>query len=100
MSPQLAFRKTTPDGLSIDLEEYEDMKLLLLTKQSPSGDQRFAQVLGVAGGEVNTPTVVWYYEYQPLPKTTVFARVAKWLEMRGYTVGSFDQYGNFRSKAA
>jgi hypothetical protein len=99
MSPRLAFRKATPDGLSVDIEEFEGIELLLLTKETP-GQPRSAQVMGVASKEVNTPTVTWYYEYEPLPANISISRLAKWLESKGYVFGIFDQFGNFRKKAA
>jgi hypothetical protein len=35
MAPRIAFRKVTPDGLSVDVEQYENLRLLLLTKELP-----------------------------------------------------------------
>ena len=100
MSPRIAFKKTTPEGLAVDIEEFEGQRLLLLTKTMPGGVARAAQIVGIAGQEINTPTVTWYYEYEPLPATLSFSRVTKYLEGRGYKVGVFDQFGNFRAKAA
>jgi hypothetical protein len=97
---RLAFKKTTPDGLAVDVEEVEGLQLLLVTKTLPGSTARAVQILGVAGQEINTPTLTWYYEYEPLPKTVSVSRLAKSLESRGYTVGTFDQFGNFRMKAA
>jgi len=100
MSPRIAFKKTTPEGLAVDIEEYEGQRLLLLTKTLPGSMVRAAQIVGLAGREINTPTVTWYYEYEPLPPSLPIARVTRFLESRGYTVGVFDQFGNFHSKAA
>ncbi|MBM4432344.1 MAG: hypothetical protein FJ026_18650 [Chloroflexi bacterium] len=100
MSPRIAFKKTTPEGLAVDVEEFEGQRLLLLTKNMPGGVARAAQIIGIAGQEINTPTVTWYYEYEPLPTTLAVGRVTKYLESRGYKVGVFDQFGNFRAKAA
>ena len=100
MSPRIAFKKTTPEGLAVDIEEFEGQRLLLLTKTMPGGVARAAQIIGIAGQEINTPTVTWYYEYEPLPATLSISRVTKYLEGRGYKVGVFDQFGNFRAKAA
>lgn len=100
MSPRIAFRKTTPEGLSVDIEEFEGNQLLLLTKEIPGTMKRAAQVMGLAIREINTPTVTWYYEYEMLPSTVSMSRLAKVLESRGYTLGFFDQFGNFRAKAA
>jgi len=100
MSPRIAFKKTTPEGLAVDIEEFEGQRLLLLTKTMPGGVARAAQIVGIAGQEINTPTVTWYYEYEPLPATLSISRVTKYLEGRGYKVGVFDQFGNFRAKAA
>jgi hypothetical protein len=100
MSPRIAFKKTTPEGLAVDIEEFESYRLLLLTKNMPGGVARAAQVIGLAGQEINTPTVTWYYEYEPLPANMPLSRITKFLESRGYKVGVFDQFGNFRAKAA
>lgn len=100
--PRLAFKKVTPDGLSVDNEEVDGMTLLIVTKTGNYGNTtvRYAQILGVAGQEIDTPTLTWYYEYESLPKAVSKSRLAKTLESRGYTVGTFDQFGNFRPKAA
>lgn len=99
MSPRVAFTKQTPEGLSIDLEEFEGLRLLLLTKPKSGAGLRPAQLLGVAGAEINTPTITWYYEYEPLPRTAPETRIVRWLQSKGYSVGVFDQFGNFRAKA-
>lgn len=98
MSPRVPFRKQTPDGLSIDIEEYDGLPVLLLTKELPGAVDRAAQVMGIADKEVNTPTVAWYYEYRPLPKPSLMRPLAKWLENHGYRVGTFDQFGNFHGR--
>ncbi len=100
MSPRLAFRKTTPDGLSIDIEEFEGRRFLLLTKDAPGSEGRPAQILGVAGAEINTATITWYYEYEMLPRDVSRARLWSFLESLGYKVGVFDQFANFQSKVA
>lgn len=100
MSPRIAFKKTTPEGLAVDIEEYEGHRLLLLTKVLPGSMVRAAQVVGIALQEVNTPTLTWYYEYEPLPASLPMTRIIKFLEGRGYKVGVFDQFGNFHIKAA
>lgn len=98
--PRLAFKKVTPDGLSVDIEEVDGLQLLLVTKTLAGSTARAVQILGVAGQEIDTPTLTWYYEYESLPKAVSKSRLAKTLESRGYTVGTFDQFGNFRPKAA
>jgi hypothetical protein len=100
MSPRIAFKKTTPEGLAVDIEEFEGIRLLLLTKNLPGSAARAAQIVGLAGQEINTPTVTWYYEFEPLPTNVSLGRVTRFLENRGYKVGVFDQFGNFRAKAA
>lgn len=99
MSPRLAFNKVTPDGLEIEIEEFEGLRLLLLAKNVPGGKVRPVQVMGVALREVNTPTLIWYYEYEPLPRTLSTSHLTHWLKDHGYTVGTFDQFGNFRQAA-
>jgi hypothetical protein len=98
--PRIAFIKTTPEGLAVDVEDYEGVPLLLLTKTMPGSRARAAQIVGVACTEVNTPTMTWYYEYEPLPNNMPRSRLARWLENRAYVLGVFDQYGNFRGKLA
>jgi hypothetical protein len=100
MSPRLAFSKRTPEGLSVEVESFGDVRLLLLAKTESGGFEKAVQVLGVAGREVNTPTLTWYYEYEPLPRDISWPKLQAWLEMRGCRVGTFDQFGNFHLKAA
>ena len=99
MSMRLPFRKVTPEGLSVDIEEFEGLSILLLTKSVSGAMAKPAQVVGVAVKEINSPTLTWYYEYEPLPKG-MSPRLTQYLEMCGYSVGIFDQFGNFRAKAA
>lgn len=100
--PLLAFRKTTPEGLSVDVERFDiegvSIDVLILTKEAPNGKARCAQVIGIAGKEVNTPGVTWYYEYKPLPWTISKPKLVRFLESRSYIVGTFDQFGNFVPK--
>jgi len=100
MAPRIAFRKVTPDGLSVDIEQYENLRLLLLTKELPGKRTQAVQVIGVAVQELNSPTITWYYEYEPLPQDIPLAKVNRWLQTQGYLVGVFDQFGNFQEKAA
>lgn len=100
MSPRLAFRKATRDGLLVDIKEFEGLRLLLLAKDMPGGTARAVQVLGVALREINTPSFTWYLEYEPLPRTLSVSRLTDWLERHGFAVGVFDQFGNFRRKVA
>jgi hypothetical protein len=100
VSPRVAFTKKTPEGLMVDIEEFEGYRLLLLTKGRSGSGARNAQLLGVAGNEINSPTITWYYDYEPLPDMTTEERAVRWLEGRGYALGFFDQFGNFRAKAA
>lgn len=99
MSQRLPFRKVTPEGLSVDVEEFEGLSILLLTKSVSGALAKPAQIVGIAGKEINSPTLTWYYEYEPLPRQIV-PRLTQYLEMCGYSVGVFDQFGNFRAKAA
>jgi hypothetical protein len=98
MPLRIGFHKLTREGLSVDIEEYEGVPILILGKDEPR--ERPIQILGVAGREVNTGTLLWHYEYEPLPGNIPFSRLARYLESLGYTVGLFDQYCNFRRKAA
>jgi len=100
MSPQIAFRKVTPEGLSVIVEEYGGLRLLLLTKDLPGRFVRPVQVLGVAGADTNTSPVTWRIEYEPMEKEDWTPHLAEWLNKRGYQAGVFDQFGNFRVKAA
>ena len=100
MSPRLPFQKVTPEGLCVDVEEYEGQQILFLSKDVPTTAPRPCQVLGIAVAEVNSSSVSWYYEYDLLPRTVSRARLERWLQSRGYRVGIFDQFGNFRERAA
>jgi len=100
VSPRLSFHKVTPDGLAVEVVPFEGHNILLLAKNIPGGSARPAQILGEAGQEVNTPTLVWYYEYGPLAPSVPVRRLIEWLETRGYLLGTFDQFGNFSRAAA
>ena len=99
MALRLPFRKVTPEGLSVDIEQFEGLSVLILTKNAPGASAKPAQIIGLALREINTPTITWYYEYDPLPRE-ILPRLVQHLEMIGYSVGVFDQFGNFRAKAA
>ena len=98
MCPQIAFRKVTPDGLSVIVEEFGGLRLLLLTKDLPGKPARPVQVLGVAGVDTSTSAVTWRVEYEPMESEDWTPNLTKWLSKRGYLVGMFDQYGNFRDQ--
>ena len=100
MSPRIAFTKTTHEGLHVDVVAFGSQSLLVLTRQLPGTAEVALQVLGLAMGEVNTPTDTWYYEYEPLPDGVSRAQLQSWLRQRGYTPGYFDQFGNFELAAA
>jgi hypothetical protein len=100
MPARLAFTKTTAEGLAVEVLDYDDLALLLLTREVPSGVQRGAQLLGVAVREVNSPTLAWYYEYEPIPRHVNLERLYDFVRLNGYTLGVFDQFGNFKAKAA
>jgi len=100
MSPRLVFRKITADGLYIEIEEYNGLKLLLLTKDMAGMRARPVQVLGVARTEGSQNTLRWYYEYVPLPTDISPRQLDAWLHDRGYVMGVFDQFGNFVEKQA
>lgn len=99
MAARIAFRKVTPDGLTVETIEFEEYRLLLLTKDMPRSTGRAVQVMGVALREVSSPGKMSYYEYESLPKYLSPARLYDWLRNLGYTTGTFDQYGNFRKVA-
>ncbi|MBC7237159.1 MAG: hypothetical protein H5T69_15060 [Chloroflexi bacterium] len=99
MSPHLVFRKVTPDGLAVEIQEFDGYPLLLLGQQKHSGPARPVQIMGIAKEEKASLAGNWYYEYDPLPKTLSLTRVTKWLQEHGYVVGVFDQFGNFRRAA-
>lgn len=97
---RIAFTKTTPEGLAVEVERYEGVDLLLLTKTLAQSNRIAVQVMGIAMREINSPTITWYYEYEPLPNSFSRTRLDQWLSLRGYTTGTFDQFGNFNPKAA
>jgi len=99
MCPQLVFRKVTPDGLLVEIRDFEGQPLLLLTQQKPSPGGRPIQVMGIATEEQLAMGGNWYYEYMPLPRSISTHKMKSWLEMHGYVLGVFDQFGNFRQAA-
>ena len=100
MPLRIAFQKLTHEGLSVDVEVCEGEHILFLGKDAPRAEARPIHILGVAGREMNTATLVWHYEYEPLPRNLATPRLVRHLESLGYIVGMFDQFGNFRKKAA
>ena len=100
MPSRIAFQKLTHEGLSVDVEDFEGQPILFLGKDAPRAQARPIQILGVAVREINTATLLWHYEYEPFPSATANPRLIRHLESLGYIVGTFDQFGNFRKKAA
>ena len=100
MPMRVAFQKLTHEGLSVDVEDFEGQPILFLGKDAPTAQGRPIQILGVATREINTATLLWHYEYEPLPGTRANPKLVKHLESLGYSVGVFDQFGNFRKMAA
>ena len=100
MSPRIAFHKLTREGLHVEVEMFENTRLLVLSKTASGPFQKTVQVRGIAGEETRSQNSTWYYEYVPLPGTVSPSRLRAWLELRGYQVGVFDQFGNFRARAA
>jgi hypothetical protein len=96
---RLVFCKSTPEGLSVDVESLDGTQVLLLTKRNPNRTLRWAQIMGIAGREVDSPSEAWYYEFEPLPRNVSTRRVSQKLEGLGYTLGTFDRDGNFRPTA-
>ena len=99
MALRVPFRQLTPEGLSIHIEDYEGYRILLLVKDVPGQAGRATQVMGVATEKTRGSQANWYYEYEPLPTTLSRKTMIAWLERRGYTLGLFDQYGNFEKAA-
>jgi hypothetical protein len=99
MPLHLVFRKVTPDGLSVEVLEFEGHSLLLLGQQKGVGHARPVQILGVIGEELLAVGGNWHYEYEPLPKAVSLTRLRQWMGNHGYVVGEFDQFGNFREAA-
>ena len=100
MALRIPFRKLTHEGLSVDIEVFRGFSILFLGKDVRSEQSRPIQILGIAGREVNTSSLVWYYEYEPLPASISRPLLVQQLEQRGFRVGVFDQFGNFQSKVA
>ena len=99
MAARIAFRKTTDDGLLVEVLNYQGKQILLLAKDTPQRSSRQVQVLGTVIREINSPTYTWYYEYEPLSKSLAHAALNRWLLEHGYAPGVFDQFGNFRKAA-
>jgi len=99
MAARIAFRKTTDDGLLVEVLDYQGKQILLLAKDTPQRSGRQVQVLGTVVREINSPTYTWYYEYEPLSKSLPHAALNRWLLDHGYAPGVFDQFGNFRKAA-
>lgn len=95
--PRVAFQMVTPQNLTVDATEVvvegKTLNLLILAKKLPKHPQCI-QIMGTVGKLDNTPTLTWYYEYEPIPKLEM-PRVIKAMERLGNLVGTFDQFGNF-----
>lgn len=99
MALRVPFRQLTPEGLSIQVVEYEGYRILLLVKDVLGQPGKATQVMGIATETVPGSRTDWFYEFEPLPPSLSKKAMAAWLQERGYVLGLFDQYGNFERAA-